>query len=175
MAVKFLYYFIFAFVAIMVFLLYQKPYDVNLSKGSTNTPNIEMFSVTNYSITKDGISHIVNATKVLRFVDHDEFYNIDAIRKSKNDFLENVKADSGKLVKDDFHLKGNVRYRNSDNVKFKSEKVNYNLKTKIVKTDVNFILEDNRTVTHGTSLIYKTIEGKIYADNIKSTIEEDKK
>jgi LPS export ABC transporter protein LptC len=159
----------------MVFLLYQKPYDIQLSESSAKKPNLEMFDVTNYSITKEGISRIVNATKVLRFVEHDEFYDIDAIRKKENNLLENVKANSATLVKDDFHLRGNVRYKNSNNVKFSSQEVDYNLKTKVGKTDVDFVLEDNQTKTRGTSLVYNTIDGKIYADNIKSTIEEDKK
>jgi len=159
----------------MLFLLYQKPYDVQLSTSSENEPNIEMIDVTNYSITQEGVSHIVKATKVLRFSKYDEFYNIDAIKKSKEYFLEKLKADRGKLVGDNLHLKGNVRYENSDYVKFKSEEVDYNLKTKIAKTDVDFTLENNRTITHGTSLLYETIEGKIYANNIKSRIEEENK
>ncbi|HIP44016.1 MAG TPA: LPS export ABC transporter periplasmic protein LptC [Sulfurospirillum arcachonense] len=175
MAVKFLYYFIFAFVGIMVFLLYQKPYDVVKSKNSKNSPNIEMINMVNYSITEDGVSHIVRASKVLRFVNHDEFYNVEATRKSKKTLLENLKADSGVLVKDDLKLEGNVRYRNSDSVKFKSQKADYNLKTRVFKTDVDFTLEDNRSITYGTSMVYKTIEGKIYANNIKSIIEEEKK
>ena len=175
MAVKFLYYFLFAFVAIMVFLLYQKPYDVVKSKNSKNSPNIEMINMVNYSITEDGISHIVRASKVLRFVNHDEFYNIDATKKSKDTFLENLKANSGVLIKNDLKLSGNVRYQNSNSVKFKSKKADYNLKIRVFKTDVDFTLEDNRSITYGTSMIYKTIEGKIYADNIKSVIEEEKK
>ncbi len=157
----------------MVFLLYQKPYNIQLSDGSKNEPNVEMVGVTNYSITKDGISHIIEATKVLRFIGHDEFYDIDAVRKSKETLLERMKADSGRLQKDDLNFVGNVRYKNSDNVKFKSQRVDYNLKTKVAKTDVEFTLEDNRTISHGTSLVYNTTEGKIYANNIKSTIEEE--
>ena len=175
MAVKFLYYFIFGFVAIMVFLLYQKPYDVVKSKNSKNSPNIEMLNMVNYSITEDGIAHIVRASKVLRFVDHDEFYNVDATRKSKETLLENLKANSGVLKKDDLKLAGNVHYKNSDSVQFKSQEADYNLKTKVFKTDVDFTLEDNRSITHGTSMVYKTIEGKIYANNIKSIIEEEEK
>ena len=173
MAVKFLYYFIFAFVAIMVFLLYQKPFDIELNKTNKNEPNIEIIDVTNYSITQDGVTHIVKATKALRFLKYDEFYNIDAIRKSKDYFLENLKAKSGRLIADNLYLKGDVNYANSDDVKFKSQKLDYNLKTKIVKTDVDFTLENNRTLTYGSSLLYNTVDGKIYANNIKSTIEEE--
>jgi LPS export ABC transporter protein LptC len=175
LAVKFLYYFIFAFVAIMVFLLYQKPYDVVQSKNSKNSPNIEMINMINYSITEDGISHIVKASKVLSFLNRDEFYNVDVTRKSKETLLENLKANSGVLIEDDLKLVGNVRYRNSNSVKFKAQEADYNLKTRVFKTDVDFILEDNRSITHGTSMVYKTIEGKIYANNIKSIIEEEEK
>lgn len=175
MAVKFLYYFIFAFVSIMVFLLYQKPYVVTNISNATNKPNIEMIGVTNYSITKEGISHIVTATKVLRFASYDEFYDINAIRKKDDYFLDNLRADKGKLIKDDLKFFGNVRYENSDDVNFKTQKADYNLKTKIFKTDVDFMLEDNRSITYGSSLVYKTIEGKIYANNIKSNIEEEEK
>ncbi len=171
MAVKFLYYFLFVFVLIMVFLLYQKPYDVVLSKSSKNEPNMEMIGVTNYSITQHGIAHIVKATRVLRFDQHDEFYNIDAVRKQNGGFFDNLKANSGKLMKDDLKLVGNVRYANSDARKFKSEQADYNLKTKVFKTDVAFKLEDNSSVTYGSSMVYNTVEGKIYANNIKSTAE----
>ena len=175
MAVKFLYYFLFAFVAIMVFLLYQKPYNIAQNKSGKNSPNIEMINMVNYSITEEGISHIVKASKVLRYVNKDEFFNVDAIRKSKETLLENLKADKGLLIKDDLKFVGNVHYRNSDSVQFTSQEADYNLKTKIFKTDVDFILEDNRSLTRGTSMVYKTIEGKIYANNIKSNIEEEQK
>ena len=175
MAVKFLYYFLFAFIVMMVFLLYQKPYDVINHKSSKDSPNIEMIEMINYSITKDGISHIVKSSKVLRFVDRDEFYNIDVTRKSKKTFLENLRAKSGTLVKDDLKFVGNVHYRNSDNVQFKSQEANYNLKTEVFKTNVNFTLEESRSVTKGTSMVYRTKEGKIYANNIRSNIEEEQK
>ena len=156
----------------MVFLLYQKPYDVVKSKNSKNTPNIEMINMVNYSITQDGVSHIVRASKVLRFIDRDEFYNIDATRKSKKTLLENLKANRGVLIEDDLKLDGNVNYQNSNRVRFVSQEADYNLKTKVFKTDVDFVLEDNRSIIHGASMVYKSIEGKIYANRIRSKIEE---
>ncbi len=159
----------------MVFLLYQKPYNVAQSKDSKDNPNIEMINMVNYSITEDGIAHVVKASKVLRFVDRDEFYNIDTIRRTKSTLLEKLKADSGLLVKDDLQLAGDVRYLNSDSVQFQSQEADYNLKTKVVKTDVDFMLKDKRSITRGTSMVYNTIEGKIYANNIKSILEEEQK
>ncbi len=174
MAVKFLYYFLFTFVAIMVFLLYQKPYDTVENKNSKNSPIIEMLGVTNYSITKEGISHILKASRVLRFLKKDEFYDIDVVRNSKEMFQENLKANSGVLVKDDLKLAGSVHYRNSNSVWFRSQEANYNLKTKVFKTDVDFVLEDNRSTTRGSAMVYKTQEGRIYANNIKSVREVEK-
>ena len=172
MAIKFLYYFLSVFAVIMLFLLYQKPYNIPTDKNSKDRPSIEITDMVNYSINTEGISYIVKATKVLRFTDRDEFYNIDATRKSKKIFLENLKANSGILIKDNLKLKGSVEYQNSDNIKFKSQKLDYNLKEKVFRSDVDFILEDSRSITHGSSIVYKSDEGKIYANNIKSIIEE---
>lgn len=175
MAVKFLYYFIFIFIGMMIFLLYQKPYFVENNKNSKDEANIEMLKIVNYSIKEEGISHIVKADRALRFKDHDEFYKIDAIKKAKNEKLENFQADSGTLKKNDLKFIGNVKYKNSDSVKFNSQEAEYNLKSKIFKTNVDFKLEDNSTITYGTSLVYQTKDGRIYAKNIKSKTEvEDK-
>ncbi|MBL0686500.1 MAG: LPS export ABC transporter periplasmic protein LptC [Sulfurospirillum sp.] len=175
MAVKFLYYFIFIFIGIMLFLLYQKPYDTQLTEESKNEPNIDMFDATNYSIAEDGISHIIKASRVLRFLNHDEFYNLDITRKEQSGLSDNIKADSGKLVKDNLYLEGNINYRNSDNVKLRSQRAEYNLKTEIAKIDADFVLENNKITTYGTSLVYDIIKGKINATNIKSIVREDEK
>jgi len=60
-------------------------------------------------------------------------------------------------------------------VKFNSQEAEYNLKSKIFKTNTNFILENNSTITYGTSLVYQTKDGKIYAKNIKSKTEVENK
>jgi LPS export ABC transporter protein LptC len=159
----------------MVFLLYQKPYIVEINSNAKKEANIEMFQVLNYSITQDGISHIVKADRVLRYKDHDEFYKVDSIRKSKINHYETLLANSGTLKQDDLKLYGNVRYTNSDSVKFNSDEAEYNLKSKVFKTNMPFTLEDKRTITYGTSLTYQTKDGKIYANNIKSKTEVEKK
>lgn len=175
MAVKFLYYFVVAFLLIAAFLLYKEPYALELSKADKSEPDMEMIDMVSYSITNDGIEHMVKSSRVLRFTNLDKFYNIDAIRKSKDDLLENLRAHSGVLIGDDLSLKGDVRYTNSDSIRFNSEQANYNLKTKVFKTDTDFVLEDNRSITKGASLIYMTKEEKIYANKIRSKIEVDKK
>lgn len=152
----------------MALLLIQNPYNVEKNKQIKNEANIEIIDAKNYSITKDGVALITSAKRVLRFSSYDEFYNIDVLRAPKPNFLDNLKADSGSLVKDDLKLVGNVRYKNSDGVKFSSQEAEYNLKSKVFKTDGDFILEDNSSVTHGNSLKYETYEGKIYAKNIRS-------
>jgi len=158
-----------------MFLLYQEPYLVEKNTSHKKEANIEMLKIVNYSITEDGIDHIVKAEKALRFKDHDEFYYVDAIKRPKSGILENFKADSGTLKNNNLRFQGNVSYKNSNNIKFNSEEAQYNLKSKVFKTSKDFKLEDNKTITYGTSLVYQTKDGKIYAENIKSKTEvEDK-
>jgi len=153
----------------------QNPYKIDDGKKETKQANIEILGMKNYSITKDGISSIAVAARVLRYDTHDEFYDVEILRKQKDNLQDNLRADVGNLVKDDLELSGNVRYENSDGVKFSSEDAQYNLKTKEFKTDKNFILEDNRSITYGSSLVYQSKEGKIYAHNIRSIAEVDEK
>lgn len=175
MAVKFLYYFLIAFVFIALFLLYKKPFVIELAKVDKSEASMKMLGITSYSIVNSGIEHIIKGTKVLRFTNRDEFYDIDAVRKSNEGLLENLRADSGVLVGDNLSLKGNVRYENSNSVRFRSEQADYNLKLKVFKTDSDFVLEDNRSITKGASMIYMTKEEKIYAKKIRSKIEVNKK
>ena len=175
MAVKLLYYFVIIFLGIMAFLLMQNPYKLQENKSKSKQANIEILGMKNYSITKNGVDSIVIAKRVLRYDTHDEFYNINAIRKQKNSIVDIVRADKGSLVKNDLKLDGNVRYKRSDGVKFNSNEALYNLDSKVFKTNDNFILEDNKTITYGSSLVYQMKEGKIYAKNIRSIAEVNKK
>jgi len=159
----------------MVFLLYQKPYLVQKNTSTKNEANIEMLNIVNYSITNDGVAHIVRAQRALRFKDHDEFYTVDAVRKSKDGLLENFQSDSGRLEQNQLKFVGNVKYKNNNSVEFNSQEVQYNLKSKVIKTDVDFTLKNNSTITNGTSLVYQTKDGKIYANNIKSKTEVEEK
>lgn len=175
MAVKFLYYFVFAFLAMIIFLLYQKPYFVQINDDGKNAANIEIYKMINYSIKEEGVSHIVKADKALRFKGHDEFYTVDAIRKKEDGVLENFQADNGRLEKNDLKFVGNVKYLNSNNVDFQSDEAEYNLESKVFKTNTDFTLKDSRTITYGSSLVYQTKDGKIYANNIKSKTEVENK
>ena len=175
MAVKFLYYFVFSFVGIMVFLLYQEPYSMQKNRNIKKEANIEMLQIINYSINQEGVSRIVKAEKALRFKNYDEFYTVDSIRKQEDGLLENFQADSGVLKQNNLKFVGNVKYSNSDSVKFNSQEAEYNLKSKVFKTNVDFTLKDKNTITYGTSLVYQTKDGKIYANNIKSKTEVENK
>ena len=114
MAVKFLYYFVFAFIGITIFLLYQKPYTVVIDANAQKKADIEMLNIVNYAISSNGISRIIKSDKVLRYKDHDEFYNIDSIRKQKENYHETLLANSGRLEQNILNLYGNIRYENSN-------------------------------------------------------------
>lgn len=175
MAVKFLYYFVLVFVAVMGFLLYQKPFIIVENSNTQKEANIEMIDIINYSITENGVEHIVKASRALRYTDYDQFYDVSAVRKKEKDFLERLEANSGTFKQDKLKLVGNVKYRNDDNVKFSSQEGQYDMISKVFNTDVDFTLEDNSKITHGSSLVYQTNDGKIYATDIKSKIEVEEK
>jgi LPS export ABC transporter protein LptC len=175
LAVKLLYYFVFIFVGILLFLLYQKPYFIPTNPNRGHIASLEAYDVVNYSINQNGIYSLAKSSKIFRFNDHDEFYDIDVIRKKDDGVIDNLKARKGILKQNDLNVIGDVRYQDSNGVKFSSDEAKYNLKSKIFKSDTNFILKNNSTIIYGNSLVYQSKDGKIYAKNIKSISEVNKK
>lgn len=175
MAVKLLYYFVFVFLGMMAFLLLQKPYNIEVNPNSKKEAIVEMNGAINYSISPNGIDSIASAKHVFRFATHDEFYDVAVQRLSQKGLKENLKANNGILEKENLTLEGDVKYKNSDGVSFRAPIAQYNLKSKVFTSDADFVLEDNRSITNGNSLVYQTKEGKIYANNIKSIAKVDDK
>lgn len=175
MAVKLLYYFIFTFLGIFLFLMVQEPYLIEKPKAQENQANIKLFMATNYSIDKQGVNSVIKAQRAYRYDTYDVFEHITMERLKEPGFLEEVQANKGRLEGSELMLSGDVEYQNSDNVDFTSQEVHYNLDTKVARSDEAFVLKDKKTVVHGNALIYESKEGKIYAQNIKSTSKVDEK
>lgn len=174
MALKLLYYFVFVFVAMMVFLLIQKPYTIVFNQESQNEASVQMQNATNYSMSKEGINSVARAASVWRYADFDKFVHIDIKRVNEKGKKETLVANNAILQKDLLSLSGNVLYQNEDGLIFRAPVSTYDLNTRVLRADVDFVLEDKQSKSRGNSLVYETKDGKIFAKKIKSIIKVEK-
>lgn len=174
MAVKFLYYFVIVFFGISLFLLFQKPYVIE-KKENQNVPEIVMKNVQNFELTDFGVLSFLKSKIVRRYKTHDEFEDVSMLKKNPNGLIDSVSAQLGVLRNNDLLLKKDVRYDRSDGLSLESQEVFYNLKTKVLSSNVDFKLSNPRGVSYGSSFIYDTDKGIIQAQNIKASIKENDK
>ena len=174
MAVKFLYYFIIGFLGISLFLIFQKPYML-APKVDKNVPEVVMNDVQSFEVTKQGVVSFLSSDIVRRYASHDEFENVNMLKKSENGFVDSVSAKLGVLKKKDLLLRKDVRYDRSDGLVLVSDEVKYNLDTKILSSNMAFVLSNPRGISYGSSFVYDTNKGIIHAQNIKAIIKENEK
>jgi LPS export ABC transporter protein LptC len=174
LAVKFLYYFVIVFFGISLFLLFQKPYVIE-KKENQNVPEIVMKNVQNFELTDFGVLSFLKSKIVRRYKTHDEFEDVSMLKKNPNGLIDSVSAQLGVLRNNDLLLKKDVRYDRSDGLSLESQEVFYNLKTKVLSSNVDFKLSNPRGVSYGSSFIYDTDKGIIQAQNIKASIKENDK
>lgn len=174
MAVKFLYYFVIVFFGISLFLLFQDPYVIE-KKSNQNVPEIIMQNVKNFELTDSGVLSFLQSKIVRRYKTHDEFEDVSMLKKNPNGLIDSVNAKLGVLRNNDLLLKKDVRYSRNDGLSLESQEVFYNLKTKVLSSNVDFKLSNQNGVSYGSSFIYDSDKGMIQAQNIKAIIKENNK
>ena len=174
MAVRLLRYFLIFFVLIMVFLLTKNPYSLKYNSAGSNLPEIELFDVKSFEITVKKISSIIYATKVERYRKYDKMFDIRALYKDKLNLTDTVVAQNGMLSNNILYLDNNVKYTRSDDLSLSSNSLKYDLKNKILSSNVPFKFVKKNVTTNGKSFVYYMQKGIIKANKIKTIIILDK-
>ena len=175
MAVRLLKYFLLFFMLIMLFLLTKNPYSLEYNSSGANKPEIEIFDMKNYDISLDGVTSIIFAKKVERYKSYDKMYGIEALHKGRLKLIDSLVADRGLYTKNILYLDDNVKYTRSDDLVLSSNSVKYDIKSKILSSNIPFEFVKKDMITHGNSFVYDMQKGIIRADKIKTVIRMDKK
>ncbi len=175
MAVKSLYYFVFIFIGITVFIVFQKPYTLHVTDKNRALATIIMSDVKSYDITTNGVVSFSSADFVKRYANYDEFDNVRLLRQNENGYVESVSAKEGILKKNLLKLKKDFRYDRSDGVTLRSEEVDYNLDSKVLSSQVDFTLSNFKGTSYGKSFVYDTLNGVVQASKIKAIMKETQK
>ena len=173
MAVRLLKYFLLFFVLIMVFLLTKNPYSLEYNSNQAGKPEIEIFNMKNYDISKFGVTSIIFAKKVERYKGYDKMYGVEALHKGKLKLIDSLVADKGLYAKNILYLDDNVKYTRSDDLALNTNSVKYDIKNKILSSNIPFEFIKKNVTTHGSSFTYDMQKGIIEAKNIKTVIRTD--
>ena len=157
------------FLAVIFYLYFKEPYRLNQEVRQSNIPMIEFIDVKNYHITNKRVVTDVKAKRVLKYSNRDEIYDID-VTLNKDDSIERLRAKKAIHKDNKIFLNGDVFYETNNSLSLKTNNLEYNLETKTLYSDSDFILQDKRGIVRGKSFVMDKKNGKFTANNIVSTI-----
>ena len=159
---------------LMIFVFF-KPLDIK-KREFVDVPIFEVTTFSAYELDTNGLNDVVIGEKGIRYEDRYKFFNINYTDKTK-EYVSNMKSDEGLYKGDIFEFSGHVSYFRDDGLNFKTQKIKYDKKHKIISTDTAFIAYMGKNKITGRSFIYNKRSKKIYSKNIKAVyqIPEDKK
>jgi len=175
LAVRLLKYFLIFFVLIMVFLLTKNPYSLEYNSNGAGKPEIEIFNMKNYDISLAGVTSIIFAKKVERYKNYDKMFSVEALHRGKLKLIDSLKADKGLFAKNILYLDDNVKYTRSDDLALNTNSIKYDVKKKILSSNIPFEFIKKDMTTHGSSFTYDMQKGIIRASKIKTVIRMDEK
>lgn len=132
-------------------------------------PNVSFFDSTMYEITENNVNQIVKSEQADIYDKKEEL--IDAtvvVRSSKNQNASNIVSSNSMIKKDNLlFLRDNVNLQLSDGTNIKTEKLDYNLETKIVRNNVAFIAIKETNSFLGNNLFLNSVSEELKAKNAK--------
>ncbi len=174
LVVKIFYFVVAIFSVVMIFLAAQDPYLANVLKIDTKISNMQINDVVDYEINSTKISGVYEADELNRYNDKDEFLDFKAkiLRGNLKHFLSSDKAIS---QNDEIIFQKNANYENNDSLKFISDEVIYNTKTKIVRSEANFTLIRNNDKALGESGSYDLGKKQMQVKGLRAWVEENQR
>lgn len=152
MVIKIFYVAIAIFSVAMVFLSLQDPYLTEAFKQDNTIANMEMNGIRDYEVAEK-VNLQISAKSGTRYKDYDEFNEFNGIQKDQN--LTHILRSNIAIRKDDeLIFKGNANYQNSDNINYNSEEIIYNTNSKIVSSNVPFVMWQGEDRIGGKSIVY---------------------
>ena len=154
MVIKIFYVAIAIFCVAMVFLSVQTPYLSDILKSDLSVASMEMSGITDYLIANT-TSAKFTAEHGTRYKDRDEFKNFKAEEISadlNHTLVSKTATRAGELIK----FNGDAHYINTDGFDYTAQEIIYDTSSKIVRSDVPYVLRQGGDRITGASISYDT-------------------
>jgi LPS export ABC transporter protein LptC len=162
------------FIAEITFLSTKEPKILKVTKEDINYSTIKFTKLQGCRIDNEGISQRISASQARKFKTYDELYDLNTSFQNKN-VEHTLIAKKARFQNDILYLKGDVLYENNQTTHIKSEELEYNVKTKIVKSPVAFTLTSNKGIMRGKSFTYDMKNGALEGEGMHYSFEVDEK
>jgi LPS export ABC transporter protein LptC len=147
----------------MILFLF-KPLNIK-QRDYKEIPLLDVDTFVMYELNNQGLDTMMSGEKALRFKDRYVFDFIDFTDNAKK-YIANMKANSGVYKNDIIDLEGDIVYVREDGLSFETQKMSYNTKTSIVKTNDPYVAYMDKDKMEGTSLIYNSLTKELYSKNV---------
>ncbi len=145
-------YFIFIAIGLLSIYLIFSPMKIALNKNK-NIPQIELSNFTVYDLNTKGVKSIFKGTKGFRYTNKYLVQDVNYISKAKKNLIY-ITSKFGKFKKPIIKLIGNVVYRRSDGLVFKTKEGMYNQSTGIFTTSGKYVSYKDNDKIAGYKLFY---------------------
>ena len=144
----------------LTFLSNKELKPLTSSKEDINYSTIKFTQIHGVSIDKEGIKDKITASKALKFKTHDELFDVTTTFQ-RNNKTHTIKADKAHFKEPLLKLSNHVRYEDNLSMKIKSEELEYNVHTKVVKSNSPFTLTSQKGIMKGDTFTYNMADGKL--------------
>jgi LPS export ABC transporter protein LptC len=165
MAIRIEYLLVFVLTILLLSILGINPTS-QAAKSSKGDKEIEFQNFSLYDIKKDDPSQVMSAQKMVKYENYLDMDDIDLQDESGYRLLSKKAIYEEEFV----YMDKGVNVLRDDGLKFSTKSLNYNVKTKDIKTLKPFTLEFNSSIIQGENLALNMNSKIISADNIEAKI-----
>ncbi len=135
----------------MIFFLFEP-----LEEKKYTFDEIPLLELKNFKLTElntQGLSSILESAVGFKYKDRYILQEL-SFTDSNNKYITNIQSDNALYKNNQLNLDGNVIYFKDGNIHFKTQKANYDKKTKIITSVGKYIAYIGENKAIGTSLMY---------------------
>ncbi|MGB3751024.1 MAG: hypothetical protein WA945_05605 [Arcobacteraceae bacterium] len=137
--------------------------------NETKKPTVSFLDSVMYEITEKSVEQVVRLRQADIYDTKEELFDATIIIKANENSYGINSMSSKNIVKidDQIFLSNKVNLILTDGINIQTEKLNYNLKTKIVQNDVSFLAIKDGSTFYGYNLFLDSMKEYMQSDRVK--------
>lgn len=162
--------FIYLLLILSVLFIFYKKDIVSTHVKPEEKPLVVFNDSVMYDLSLNSIEYIIQSQRAFVYEAHNELYDaviMSRVDKKQSDSVEIDNLSARNIVKhgDNIYLNDDVRYDSYDGLIFKTESLQYNIKSKIATNDTYFDAVKEKHTFDGDTLYYDSMNKKMRAGN----------